>query len=221
MTKTYYDIEIKITDISSSILNKVGYIRYYKLLNTIKIVGLYINEPYQGQGYGTSLIILSLCHIIKQIPGAYFIQKICLEDCSSQTLTKNSIYYKLGFRIIGDDDHSLMQIKFLRPYPRIEQQREYYKYNGENESSFAYYQTIIEYYLKSTHQEKIQTIFIEIINKINLGQIHIFLSSNFDEVSRTFLNTEIFNIYNCFDISSIIGENIHNTRSKKSNYFIP
>jgi hypothetical protein len=215
MTKVYYDIEIAITNIYTGEYNKIGYIRYYKSSNKIKIVGLYIDTPYQGQGYGTVLIILCLCHIIKEIPDAYFIQKISLEDCSSQSLTRNSIYYKLGFRIKGADE-SLMEIDFLRPEPGPRQQQEYYKYNGENEQSFAYYESIIQYYLTSTNKEKIQLIFSQIVEQIKLKQMQVFLSTNFDEENRIFLNKEIFNICDCFDISSVIAKNTHNTRTRTS-----
>jgi len=220
MTKVYYDIEIAITNIYTGEYNKIGYIRYYKSSNKIKIVGLYIDTPYQGQGYGTVLIILCLCHIIKEIPDAYFIQKISLEDCSSQSLTRNSIYYKLGFRIKGADE-SLMEIDFLRPEPGPRQQQEYYKYNGENEQSFAYYESIIQYYLTSTNKEKIQLIFSQIVEQIKLKQMQVFLSTNFDEENRIFLNKEIFNICDCFDISSVIAKNTHNTRTRTSREYIP
>ena len=218
MTKVYYDIEI--TNIYTGEYNKIGYIRYYKSSNKIKIVGLYIDAPYQGQGYGTVLIILCLCHIIKEIPDAYFIQKISLEDCSSQSLTRNSIYYKLGFRIKGADE-SLMEIDFLRPEPDPRQQQEYYKYNGENEQSFAYYESIIQYYLTSTNKEKIQLIFLRIVEQIKLKQMQVFISTNFDEKNRIFLNKEIFNICYCFDISSVIAKNTHNTRTRTSREYIP
>ena len=218
MTKVYYDIEI--ANSYSGEYNKIGYIRYYKSSNKIKIVGLYIDTPYQGQGYGTVLIILCLCHIIKEIPDAYFIQKISLEDCSSQSLTRNSIYYKLGFRIKGADE-SLMEIDFLRPEPGPRQQQEYYKYNGENEQSFAYYESIIQYYLTSTNKEKIQLIFSQIVEQIKLKQMQVFLSTNFDEENRIFLNKEIFNICDCFDISSVIAKNTHNTRTRTSREYIP
>jgi len=218
MTKVYYDIEIANSYLGE--YNKIGYIRYYKSSNQIKIVGLYVNAPYQGQGFGTVLIILCLCHIIKEIPGAYFIQKISLEDCSSQSLTRNSIYYKFGFRIKGADE-SLMEINFLRPEPGPRQQESYYKYNGENEQSFEYYESIIQYYLTSTNKEKIQLIFSQIVEQIKQKQMQVFLSTNFDEIKRTFSNKEIFDICDCFDISSVISENTHNTRSRTSREYIP
>jgi GNAT superfamily N-acetyltransferase len=218
MTKVYYDIEIANSYLGE--YNKIGYIRYYKSSNQIKIVGLYVNAQYQGQGFGTVLIILCLCHIIKEIPGAYFIQKISLEDCSSQSLTRNSIYYKFGFRIKGADE-SLMEINFLRPEPGPRQQESYYKYNGENEQSFEYYESIIQYYLTSTNKEKIQLIFSQIVEQIKQKQMQVFLSTNFNETTRTFLNKEIFDICDCFDISSVISENTHNTRSRTSREYIP
>ena len=78
-----------------------------------------------------------------------------------------------------------------------------------------------QYYLTSTNKEKIQLIFLRIVEQIKLKQMQVFLSTNFDEKNRIFLNKEIFNICYCFDISSVIAKNTHNTRTRTSREYIP
>jgi len=82
---------------------EIGYICWRP---NIVITVLHVHEEFRNQGYGTLLI---KCMLIKL--GRRKTLDIKLDDCSDFSGTCNSIYYKLGFRYVGDDNSMFIHIK--------------------------------------------------------------------------------------------------------------
>jgi hypothetical protein len=58
-------------------------------------------------------------------------------------LTKKSVYYKLGFRILNKRHLEIMRIDFLKPMKKLV--RNQFTYNDDH-ASIVHFKTIIEYY---------------------------------------------------------------------------
>lgn len=79
--------------------DEIGYIEYYHYVEnkTVNINTIFVHESYRKKSYGTFLMFLMFFHIGVQLNTK--IISFTLNDSSSLNLTKDSIYYKLGFRI--------------------------------------------------------------------------------------------------------------------------
>ena len=212
MTETY-----KIT------LNKnngleFGYIIYsiYEN-NSINISSLYITDVNeQGKGYGYGLLILFLCYIIKTKHDAYFIEKIHLDDCSDLALTKHSIYYKFGFRILDDNRTEVMRIDFLKPPSTKYMRRKQNLYEGETEPSIAYYKSIMEFYNNNIlSSEKYKEIIYNMSKDIIDKKIYVNSYKFNNELSIFNIQHENLDVSKCLNIDEEINYNSHNTRSSQ------
>lgn len=116
--------------ISLDLPNKttVGSITFYYDGNNVRISWLGVHETYQNQGLGRSLYVLMLLYLIK-----YKIHpnNIYLDDCSDWGMTKQSPYYKWGFRIIDGMSHpEEMKIVFAKNASYLNMKKAHVYSNG-------------------------------------------------------------------------------------------
>jgi hypothetical protein len=192
-----------------------GYI-IYNIYNqkSINVSSLYItDENEQGKGYGYGLLILFLCYVIKTRNNAYFIKKINLDDCSDLALTKCSIYYKFGFRILNDLNSEVMQINFLQPELTKHMKDKYHIYQDETQPSIAYYKTIMDFYSNNIlSSEKYRNIINNMSRDIINNRIYV---STYKYNNTSFeLQHQNLDVSKCLNIDEEKKQNIHYTRSK-------
>ena len=77
----------------------------------MKITSIFIKPIYQGQNYGTILMIFYLCSLIQFIHNSYLIKYIYLED-TAKDIGKGSFYDQFKYNRINDDE--IMALHFLR-----------------------------------------------------------------------------------------------------------
>ena len=130
----------------------IGHITFVYKNNNIEILS--VNN--ENEKIEKILIINLLKFIITNFDDAYFTKKITVEDCSINSLTKKSIYYKMGFRILNKKDLEIMRIDFLKPMKK--KIRNQFTYNDDY-ASIVHFKTIIEYYkyLKNKNLSKINS----------------------------------------------------------------
>ena len=183
-----------------------GSIEYVCKGNTVDILMLFINDVAErGKGYGYGLIILSLCNIIKTFPGAYNITKLKLDDDSDGAMTRNSIYYKLGFRIFNGDE--VMEINFLKPPLSKYKKSKLYAYEEETETESVYYKTIYDLYENTISTRKYNEIISRIIEEVRQGTLKFTIFNDGE--------TEDLDISECLNIKPEIAENSHNLRKRQ------
>ena len=117
----------------------IGHITFSYDNNNIVILSL----DNRNQTVEKILIINLLKFIITNIDDAQFTKKISVDDCSIHSLTKKSVYYKMGFRILNKRHLEIMRIDFLKPMKK--RVRNQFTYN-DNYASIIHFKTIIEYY---------------------------------------------------------------------------
>ena len=213
--ETYKLCLIKKSD-SDDNSNVIGYISYIISNNkSINISGLYINDTAErGKGYGYGLLILFLCYIIKHLDNAYFIKTIHLDDCSDNSLTKQSLYYKFGFRISNDSSMEIMRINFLNPRETSSyRKKRYHIYDDETEASIAYYESIIDLYKNVLAAEKYTKIIKDIHERINRDEIFVSIYKYNNEENNYELHNNKIDVNSCLNIDKEIESNSHNTRS--------
>jgi hypothetical protein len=117
---------------------------------------LFVDDKYRGKGYGKILIFVMFHHLkFKKLP----VESVSLEDASDRTVTRHSIYYKLGFRIIDKEDASAMKIFFTKDSKKQDRLREdyklhHYQYSRSRSADPPIYESIHEYlnkYYKEFH----------------------------------------------------------------------
>lgn len=183
-----------------------GSIEYACKGKTVDILMLFINDVAErGKGYGYGLIILSLCNIIKTFPGAYNITKIQLDDDSDGAMTRNSIYYKLGFRIFNGDE--VMEINFLKPPLSKYKRSKLFVYEGESEAESVYYKTIYDLYENTISTRKYNEIITRIIEEVREGTLKFTINNNGED--------EDLDISECLNIKSEIAEKSYNLRKRQ------
>lgn len=183
-----------------------GSIEYACKGKTVDILMLFINDVAErGKGYGYGLIILSLCNIIKTLPGAYNITKLKLDDDSDGAMTRNSIYYKLGFRIFNGDE--VMEINFLKPPLSKYKKSKLYAYEGEAETESVYYKTIYDLYENTISTRKYNEIISRMIEEVREGTLKFTIFNDGE--------TEDLDISECLNIKPEIAENSHNLRKRQ------
>jgi hypothetical protein len=213
--ETYKLCLIKKSD-SDDNSNVIGYISYIISNNkSINISGLYINDTTErGKGYGYGLLILFLCYIIKHLDNAYFIKTIHLDDCSDNSLTKQSLYYKFGFRISDDSSMEIMRINFLNPRETSSYIRKrYHIYDDETEASIVYYESIIDLYKNVLAAEKYTKIIKDIHERIKSDEIFVSIYKYNNEENKYELHNNKIDVNSCLNIDKEIESNSHNTRS--------
>ena len=196
--------------------NEIGYISFVITDNkSINVTALYINiTEERGKGYGYGLLILFLCYVIKNVDNAYFIETVHLDDCSANALTKQSIYYKFGFRISDDKLSEVMRITFFNPRELSRYKRkQYHIYDDETEASIAYYESILDLYTNILKTEKYTEIIKNMHERINRNEI--FVSSYIfnNEENKYELDIDKIDVNSCLTINQEIKSNSHNTRS--------
>lgn len=192
--------------ISDETYKNIGSIEYACKGKTVNILMLFIDDTKErGKGYGYGLILLSICNIIKTFPGAYHISKIHLDDDSDGSMTTNSIYYKLGFRIFNGDE--VMEINFLKPNLSNHMKSKLYVYDGQSEAESVYHRTIYDLYENAISIDKYAKIISSIIKEVNDGKLKFTIFN--DE------KTEDLDISKCLNIQPEIEENSHYLRKKQ------
>lgn len=191
--------------------NQIAYITYGINYRTLDIYTLYVYDDYRRNGYGYGLIISCLYDIIKKQDNSYFITKIKLDDCSSFMLTKRSIYYKFGFRIIDKSNIELMQFRFLKPKLSSYKKRRYYLYEDETEPSTIYYKTIIDLYSNVLSTARYIKIIKNINDKILSNEISLCMYKYNTQTSNFELGD--FDFTDCLNISYEIAANKRKLRS--------
>jgi len=95
---------------------EIGYICWHNpgdKNSCLHITVLHVHDVFRKLGYGTLLIKCMLIHFGKKIRRPL---KIKLDDCSDYSGSTESIYYKLGFRCINNDNEMRIYIKSLFDY---------------------------------------------------------------------------------------------------------
>lgn len=137
-----------------SILNKknyVGYIQFYEDNDCVSIGHLYVNDKYQGKGFGKLIILLMISYL--EIATCNQVTSISLEDHSDRSLDRSSIYYKLGFRITDSTSPEEMRI-FLNSKLIPENVNLYNYGNSTGSQVVPKYKNVIDYLkqnLNKTH----------------------------------------------------------------------
>lgn len=189
----------------------IGYIIYNLFKKEIIVSSLYINDKYQGMGYGTLLMILFICYVLNNIEDAYYIKKISLDDCSAKTCTKKSLYYKLGFRILNNYTMEIMSINFLQPKPSKSKILKQHKYSDDTEPSIVYYDTIFNYYGDLIQNEKYKVLFEKLIIDIKNKKKFIKIYNKNYSLNEYELITDNFDISQFLDVK----KKSNNLRSSK------
>lgn len=101
--------------------NEIGHTTSYFDANDgngiITISFIRVNDNHQQKGYGKLLMALSLVYmLIKNDSQIFKITEITLDDCSDLAMTKNSLYFKLGFRIANANNPEVMSV-FINKEP--------------------------------------------------------------------------------------------------------
>ena len=97
-------------------LELIGYITFIIDNNkNLKILFLIVQQQFQGQGFGKLLMLYLFNFIIRFYSNYFLIKSISLDDCSDLACTRQSIYYKLNFRILSSDNPEIMKVNFLKP----------------------------------------------------------------------------------------------------------
>jgi hypothetical protein len=117
---------IELTDTQGK---QIGNLEFYyddEDVKNINLNNIMVQEAYRGKKYATFMIFSMLHYLVYKKKS---VESISLDDSSEETGTQNSIYYKLGFRIMDRSVLSDMKIYFTKNKEKQMSILENYKLN--------------------------------------------------------------------------------------------
>ena len=179
----------------------IGFITFYIDNNlNLKILFLNIYEQFQGKGFGKLIMIYLFNFIIRYYSNYFLIKSISLDDCSDLACTRQSIYYKLGFRILSSNNQEIMKVNFLKPF----KSKSYHFSYDDKISPPIHFKSFIDFYNNLINENKL------LLEKSDKSK------SNFKIKIYIEKNNEYNEIDNKFEIKSLkkIIQEAHYLRDK-------
>lgn len=94
---------------------------YYEDENKIHVTSLFVEEEFRNKSYGIFLMFLMFMHTIN-----LKVNEVTLDDSSDNTGTTESLYYKLGFRVLDKSNPEEMKLNFAYARDYVQNHLKYY-----------------------------------------------------------------------------------------------
>jgi hypothetical protein len=145
---------------------QIGTIEFYyddEDVKNINLSNIMVQEAYRGKKYAIFMIFCMLHYLVYKKKS---VESISLDDSSDQTGTQNTIYYKLGFRIIDRSMPSDMKIYFTK--------------NKEKQMSILEFYNLNQFYYRSPKIAENITIYDNLNHYLNSLQLLFQFTEGFD-----------------------------------------